>query len=81
MNKIIDIRTNSEYQAGHIPNAINIEKELLLLNPNYYLNKEEKYYLYCTSGFRSEKVVTYLNKLGYNTINIPGGYNNYLLRK
>lgn len=81
MNKIIDIRTPSEYKSGHIPNAINIEKELLLLNPHKYLNKEEKYYLYCTSGIRSEKVVKYLNKIGYNTINIPGGYHNYLLRK
>ncbi len=81
MKKIIDIRTPYEYQAGHIPNSINIEKELLLSNPNYYLNKEEKYYLYCKSGIRSEKVVKYLNSIGYNTINIPGGYNNYLLRK
>ena len=79
-NNIIDIRNNYEYQLGHIKNAKSIPVNELLLSPEKYLKKEETYYLYCNSGFTSLNVVKKLNKLGYRTVNIIGGYHNYLLR-
>ena len=81
MKKIIDIRSRDKYNINHIPGAINIEYLELLSNPNRYLNKNDTYYLYCTSGYTSSIVVDKLNIMGFNTVNIDGGFNNYLLRK
>ena len=78
---IIDIRNNYNYQLGHIPTATNINKILLKSNPEDYLEKSKTYYIYCESGHTSINVVNTLNKLGYNTVNITGGYHNYLLSK
>ena len=44
-------------------------------------DKNTIYYIYCDYGNRSKHVVSYLNSLGYNCVNIEGGYNNYLLEK
>lgn len=74
---IIDIRSNYEYNLGHIPTAINIDKKLL----HNYLDKEKTYYIYCQSGITSSNIVNKLNDEGYKTVNILGGYHNYLLRK
>lgn len=76
---IVDIRNSSQYQMGHIPSAISIPEEELLKNPSIYLNTDSIYYLYCNSGIRSKRCVNYLNSLGYHTVNIFGGYQNYLL--
>ena len=81
MKNIIDIRSRDKYNIDHIPGAINIESIELLNNANKYLNKNDIYYLYCTSGYTSSMVSNKLNMLGYNTVNIEGGFNNYLLRK
>lgn len=77
---IIDIRNNFSYMKGHIPGAINITSQELLFNPERYLNRNRAYYIYCDSGSRSKVIVNELNNLGYNTINVFGGYNSYLFR-
>lgn len=78
---IIDIRSNYEYQYGTIPGAINIPAIKLLNNPSKYLNKENTYYILCQSGRQSIDIVNLLSIQGFNTVNILGGYNNYLLTK
>ncbi len=75
--KIIDIRDPFQYQRGAILGASNIPTHHLMMNPTHYLKKDNTYYIYCQSGFTSKKVVDKLNSLGYHTINIIGGYNNY----
>ena len=81
MKNIIDIRDKNKYNINHIDGAINIESLELLNNHNLYLNKSDTYYLYCDRGYTSGIVSSKLNMLGYNTVNIDGGFNNYLLRK
>ena len=78
--KIIDIRSNYNFINGHIPGSINITSSELLNNYKKYLNKNETYYIYCQSGSRSKLIVNELSKLGFNVININGGYNAYLFR-
>ena len=78
---IIDIRPYQRYLEGHIPGSISISYYELLLNHSKYLKQEEKYYLYCESGFKSKNLVNTLKRLGYNVYNIEGGYHNYLLIK
>ena len=74
---IIDIRTNYEYNLGHIEGAINIPYYNLLNNYNHYLNKYQKYYLYCDYGKQSKEISDRLNMFGYNTESIIGGYLEY----
>ncbi len=72
--KLIDIRDAFEYRASHIPNSINIEEDLLILAPEKYLIKNNKYCLYCNKGIKSEEVCNALNRKGYNTCSLKGGF-------
>lgn len=76
----IDIRSHDKYLNGHIENAKNIGMYELLLHPGMYLSKSRTYYIYCDTGFRSKMVVDKLYSIGYNCVNIEGGYNNYLIK-
>ena len=78
---IIDIRSIQSYNNNHIPNAKNIPMEKLLINPEQYLNKSDRYYIYCQKGLSSENVCDILNKLGFDTANIDGGYESFILYK
>ena len=78
---IIDIRSKRLYNINHIDNSINIELNDLLLNYSKYLNKIDKYYIYCQKGNNSLKMCNFLKNQGYNVINILGGYENWILRK
>lgn len=78
---IIDIRNRDSYVIGHIPRAVNIEEYDLLFNTSKYLRKNNRYYIYCDSGNRSNILAIKLRKMGYDVVNIDGGYHNYLLRK
>lgn len=74
---IIDIRENYEYKMGHIPNSINIPKDLLELAPEKYLNKNDFYIIYCDLGIASSKLSNELNLKGYKTKSLNGGYSEY----
>lgn len=78
---IIDIRSKQKYNFGHILDAKNIDKSELILNPNKYLNKKDKYYIYCQKGTSSLRLCQILNNIGYNVYNIKGGYEKWILRK
>lgn len=75
---IIDIRNQSDYLKSHIPGAISIPEVELFFHPEKYLTYNELYYIYCSSGVRSRLLVSQLNKNGYHTIHIIGGYHDYL---
>jgi len=78
MRILIDIREAHEYKMGHIPNSINVCKDLLELVPEKYLNKKDTYILYCDSGPNSLKLSNALNKEGYHTTSLKGGYSKWL---
>lgn len=78
---IIDIRQPLNYNNNHIPGAVNISAKDLKENPSKYLDKNKKYYIYCKKGINSYKICYYLNVLGYNTVNIKGGYESWILGK
>lgn len=76
---LIDIRSVMAFSNNHIPGAINIPQEKLIVNPGKYLNKFDTYYLYCQKGKSSVDVVLILNKQGYKTVNVEGGYERWAL--
>ena len=71
---IIDIRDHNSYNNDHVFNSINIPMNILLNNPSNYINKNDIYYIYCTSGIRSKKTCEILRILGYNVINVIDGF-------
>ncbi len=76
---IIDIRGVQSYNNNHIPNARNIPFEKLILNPSYYLNKNEKYYIYCQKGLSSNNICKILLNLGFDVVEIDGGYEAWII--
>ena len=61
---VIDVRTPQEFQLGHIKDSINIEWQDIEKVKNM-ATKEQKIYLYCRSGNRSQKATDILVQLGY----------------
>ena len=73
----IDIRSKKRYQESHIPGSINIPMEELVKDPERYLNKNEKYYVYCEFGYKTKRIGRVLNELGYHIIEIKDGFYAY----
>ena len=78
--EIIDIRSIEKYNNNHIPNAINITSEKLILEPAKYLQKNKIYCLYCTRGITSLKTGKILASQGYKIANLNGGYEAWILK-
>lgn len=76
---IIDIRSKEKYNDNHILNAHNIPFDKLLIKPENYLEKGNKYYIYCQKGLQTKQLCNILNKKGYNLVNVIGGYEAWIL--
>ena len=71
---IIDARTQSEYDEGHIPGAILIpEYEIADRAEKELLDKNQLILVYCRSGRRSKIAAEELVKLGYTNVKELGG--------
>ena len=71
---ILDVRTQSEYNQGHIPNAICIPNETIDENVvNKLSDKNQMILVYCRSGNRSKQAAEKLKKLGYTNLIEFGG--------
>ena len=63
---IIDLEDVITYSNNHLPNCINIPYDKLMFNYKEYLDKNKKYYLYCSKGRKSKKATEILKFYGYN---------------
>jgi len=71
---ILDVRTQEEYDQGHIPGAIVISHEELTEKAEGVLtDKEQLILVYCRSGRRSKIAAEALVELGYTNIKEFGG--------
>ena len=69
---VIDVRTLEEFESGHIEDSSNIEwQEISSIADN--INKDQKIYLYCRSGRRSQNATNILIDLGYKDVTNLGG--------
>jgi len=64
---LVDVRERSEYQAGHIPNAINIPLRTLTQNLDKIAH-DRPVVVYCSTGYRSAMGVMALHLLGYENV-------------
>ena len=72
--KIIDVRNNNEFSKFHLINSVNIPYIDLYHNYQLYLNKIDKYYIICETGYRSKKIAKYLRKKKYHVIYVKKGF-------
>ena len=66
---LLDVRTQSEYNDGHIQDAINIPHDQLLKEPQLVsAYKDSQMVVFCRSGVRAGKVIEMLEGLGFKGI-------------
>ena len=71
---ILDVRTQEEYDQGHIPGAIVISHEEIEEKAEEVLtDKDQLILVYCRSGRRSKIAAEALVELGYTNIKEFGG--------
>ncbi|MCJ2543362.1 rhodanese-like domain-containing protein [Thermostichus vulcanus] len=71
----VDVREESEWQAGHAAGAIHLGKGIIERDIETAIpDKEAEIVLYCGGGFRSALAADNLKKMGYlNVISMDGG--------
>lgn len=69
---ILDVRERWEYDEAHIAGSILIPMTELLARIAE-VPRGETLYLLCASGYRSAEVATYLERNGYDVVNVAGG--------
>ena len=66
---LLDVRSQAEYDSGHILNAINISHEQILEDPELLAEyKDSQMAVFCRSGVRAGKVIQLLESIGFEDI-------------
>ncbi|HAA55189.1 MAG TPA: hypothetical protein DCE42_10570 [Myxococcales bacterium] len=73
---IIDVRTSSEFNGGHLYNAINIDYYGATFKGKMNaLDKNKRYLVYCAVGGRSSSALGIMKELGFQiAYNLLGGF-------
>ncbi|TCD45926.1 rhodanese-like domain-containing protein [Streptococcus sp. X16XC17] len=69
---MVDVRKVYEYEAGHVPGAINLPLSELVAR-YAALPKDKPYHIICQTGGRSMQVCAFLAGQGCDVTNIIGG--------
>lgn len=70
----IDSRERKEFEVSHIENAIWVGYDSLDLSQLEKVNKKQEVIVYCSVGYRSEKVGEKLKEMGFEKVlNLYGG--------
>jgi len=72
---ILDVRTNKEYEQGHIPGSVHVQLSEIG-DKVKKLKKDKELVVYCQNGNRGIWAIKRLMGMGYkNLYNLKGGYN------
>jgi len=71
--QILDVRSPSEYSGGHLDKALNIPLNDVRDNLAK-LDKGRRIMVYCGVGYRGYVAYRILKQLGYEVVNLDGGY-------
>ncbi|MAX79377.1 MAG: rhodanese [Crocinitomicaceae bacterium] len=72
---LVDVRTREEFEAGHIPGAVNIDiSSFDFADKISELDKAKQYLVYCRSGARSFNACNIMVNEGFQKLtNLQGG--------
>ena len=76
--KLLDVRTLEEVQAGMIPGSMHIPLHELRQKIGE-LSKEKEYMVYCQAGLRGYLAYRILKQHGFRASNLDGGYKTYCM--
>ena len=68
---ILDVRETAEYQAGHLPQAVNVPRGVLEFkvgNHPQLLDPQQAILIYCKNGGRSTLAALTLKQMGFNQV-------------
>lgn len=71
---IIDVRSKSEYDGGHIKGSRNIPLPTLSNNPNILKDKDKLIITCCASGMRSASAKNVLRTNGFTNVHNGGSW-------
>lgn len=71
--RLYDVRTASEYTAGHFKNAENWSLQNMQSGILPEIPKDTKLYVYCQSGNRSSQAAAILKQAGFTNVTDLGG--------
>ena len=72
--QFIDVRTDDEYDSGHIPNSMHIPLHQIQDRMSEIDSlKNKNIIVYCRSGARSSKATKILVEAGFDVLNLSGG--------
>jgi len=75
---VLDVRQDSEWQAGHVPGAIHIEAGRLPYDDVLPLPTDRPIAIHCAHGNRSMAALSVLKRRGYgNLIQVKGGFSEW----
>jgi hydroxyacylglutathione hydrolase len=78
---LVDVRMKSEWDAGHIPNAVHVEGGRIAWDDLPFPH-DKPLALQCASGNRSMSAISVLKRRGYhNVVQAEGGINQWKLRR
>ncbi|MDK1360560.1 rhodanese-like domain-containing protein [Arthrobacter sp. zg-Y1219] len=75
--KILDVREDYEWEAGHIDGALHIPLDSLPERLND-LDPDQDLAVICRSGGRSARATAWLESHGYSAVNVTGGMGAWL---
>ena len=72
---LVDVREESEWNAGHLPGAVHLGKGIIERDVEASIpDKTAEIILYCGGGFRSALAADNLQKMGYQNVwSMDGG--------
>lgn len=71
---LLDVRTQKEYNSGHLKNAKNVPaRQLRHKLDQLEKNKRREIIVYCQTGSRSASVARLLNRMDFNVKHLKGG--------
>lgn len=80
---LIDVRTAGEHRRGHLPDSVNIPLDELRVRhveiPRDSAGKPLPVTVYCQVGQRGHTATRLLTQLGYDAVNLDGGWLTYSL--
>ena len=76
---LVDVRTPGEFREGHFDGAVNIDwMSWDFIKKWDTIDKDRRIYVYCKKGGRSASAAHVLDSLGYQVIDLTGGWDAYL---
>lgn len=70
---VLDVRTQEEFDEGHIPGAVCLPNEMIVSGMPFPFGKDAEILVYCFSGQRSAEAAKKLRDMGFANVSDFGG--------